>query len=264
MDKITKFLSNLTMDQKRFIGIGILTAFKSDSVQFFGHSPLGTKNTSRSLTTKIQRIYIKYMFNYFKKTEETKKILLYYKALRNRREDLALDIINKSADIHTKDSYFQKSFLHWAVYREKLKIVQVLVDKGADVTARDKRGETPIHIVSPYPISLKEETANMLEIYSFLLDKGADVHIKNDIGETALHKASQLGYVKLASLFIQNGADVNARNINGQTPLHLYSFSGKWEMAELLIRKGADTEAKDVWGFTPLYWVNLKIFKYQI
>ena len=54
---------------------------------------------------------------------------------------------------------------------------QVLITKGADVNAKNDRGETPLHWAVRYR---KEETAELL------ITNGADVHAKNKEGKTPL------------------------------------------------------------------------------
>lgn len=172
-------------------------------------------------------------------------------------EETALDLVNKGADLYIEDKRTGKSWLHWAVYRQQVKLVHLLVEKGADVMAKDRMQDTPLHLMSLSSVAYQKETKNIVDIMSFLISRGANVNVKNSVDETPLHRASRAGYLRVASLFLEKGADVNAKNISGQTPLHLYIFHGNLEMVRLLIKYGADTQAKDVWGYTPFYWTKL-------
>lgn len=67
--------------------------------------------------------------------------------------------------------------LHVAAEREIWK-VRVLVEKGADINIRNKRGQTPIMVAA-----MEKNT----EIVNYLLKEGADIGIKDDRGENLLH-----------------------------------------------------------------------------
>ena len=94
--------------------------------------------------------------------------------------------------------------------------MQLLIQRGADVTALDKDDSTPLHLVS------------------------------NSRGPTY--------QVESIRLLIQHGADINARDNRKSTPLHLLVES-RWrherEHVRLLLEHGADVDATDVNGRTP-------------
>ena len=60
--------------------------------------------------------------------------------------------------------------LHDACERGQLEVAMAVIDKGADVNARDEYGNTPLH----YALE-KGQT----EVALALIDKGADIYIKN-------------------------------------------------------------------------------------
>jgi ankyrin repeat protein len=72
-----------------------------------------------------------------------------------------------------------------------------LLNKGADINARDKAGYTPlIHaIVNRNPEKVKT-----------LLNHGADINIKAQKGESALQVAIQLGDAKVIKMLTEAGA----------------------------------------------------------
>jgi len=100
--------------------------------------------------------------------------------------------------------------------------VQDLIERGADVRAKDNRGETPLHFASWY---------NSIEIAKFLIERGADVRAKNNGGRTPLHWASKRNHIEIAKLLLDAGSDVEAKNNNGETPLH---WVKSYEMQDLL------------------------------
>ena len=66
-------------------------------------------------------------------------------------------------------------------YQRSLEVVKVLIDRGADVNAKDEKGETTLMYAA---------RSGNLEVVKFLVDKGADVNAKDSNGATALSIAS--------------------------------------------------------------------------
>ena len=143
-------------------------------------------------------------------------------------------LIANGADVNAKNNKGETP-LFLPSRRNQEGIVQLLIAKGADGNARNNEGETPLLQMS-----------NQLRIVQLLIVGGADVNAKNNKGFTPLHLASTK---EVAELLIAKGANVNAKTNEGDTPLHLARSK---EVAELLIAKGANVNAKNNKGFTPV------------
>ena len=63
-------------------------------------------------------------------------------------------------------------------------VIALLLDRGADIAARDDSGRTPLHGAA----------ANNTEpaVIALLLDRGADIAAKSDSGWTPLHGAAEV------------------------------------------------------------------------
>ncbi|KAJ5426965.1 hypothetical protein N7465_002035 [Penicillium sp. CMV-2018d] len=124
-----------------------------------------------------------------------------------------------------------------------LDIVQLLIQKGADIGASDGFRETPLYIAC--------ENGH-IEVVRLLLEKGADVHHSNQLGWTPVNTASDEGFSDIVLLLVERGADINAPNESGETPLYNASWEGHIEVVRLLLEEGADIEVQNESGETPL------------
>ena len=139
-------------------------------------------------------------------------------------------------------------------------IAELLIDKGADVNAKSKRGEIPLHLAAQ---------GGHKEIAELLIDKGADVYAKDKYEWTPLHLAAQGGHKEIAELLIAKRPYVDAGDYRDWTPLHWAACNSKrWaasrghkEIVELLIAKGANVNARteNGRGITPLDMANDRI-----
>ena len=132
--------------------------------------------------------------------------------------------------------------LHHAAGYGPLANVELLIDKGADVNAKNRRASTPLHW------AIHDQAKVRL-----LLSKGADVNSKQAQGRTPLFLASMLGdSVPTIRLLLNSSADPNLASANGQTPLMMAAARGNVEAMRLLIEKGADVNHRDGAGETAL------------
>src|SRR5215475_3008992 len=131
--------------------------------------------------------------------------------------------------------------LHHAAGFGPLDNLQSLIDRGADVNSKNRRGSTPLHW------AIHDEAKVRL-----LLAKGANVNARQAQGRTPLYLAAMLGNgVPTLRLLLSKGADPNLVAVNGQTPLMMAARLNV-EAVQLLIEKGADVNTKDGAGETAL------------
>jgi ankyrin repeat protein len=114
------------------------------------------------------------------------------------------------------------------------KVVQILVDRGADVNAQGARYGTALSIAS---------AGSNEKIVQMLLDRGADINALGDYG-TALSLASALGNEKVIQILVDRGADVNAQGGRYGTALSAAMMLGNEKIVQILLNRGADVNCQ--------------------
>src|SRR5262245_16820307 len=141
-------------------------------------------------------------------------------------------LINKGADVNAKNRR-SSTPLHWAIHDEAK--VRLLLSKGADINAEQAQGRTPLFLAAML--------GDGVPIMRLLLARGADPNLASANGQTPLMMASR-GNVDGIRLLIEQGANVNAKDGAGETALMTACTSGNADAVRLLIEKGADVKVK--------------------
>jgi ankyrin repeat protein len=109
--------------------------------------------------------------------------------------------------------------------------VRRLLDKGADVNARDQLGFTALMFAA---------RSGSTSTTSLLLVRGADVNVRSKVlGYTALMNAAAFGDLEMVSALVAKGAEINAKNDDGVTALTLAEQAGKSDIVNFLKQHGA-------------------------
>ena len=138
------------------------------------------------------------------------------------------DYIDNGLDINK--TYDDKLPLIVAVVLNKVDIVRLLIDNGANVNIRSDENLTPIIYTDNY------------EIAQLLIDNGANVNAIDNDGQTALMQTENL---EVAQLLIDNGADINKQDNEDQTAIFINVRDNNIQMVKLLIDNGADIHIRD-------------------
>jgi ankyrin repeat protein len=184
---------------------------------------------------------------------------LYFAAFYGRPQ-IARLLLDQGAKANIKNAHGQ-TLLHQASQSKYLcespNVLQLLLELGLDVNARDKRQETPLHFAC---------SCGNFETAQVLLNHGAKLNALNADGHTPLHKASQaqrsysgdsiFDDLRVVRLLLEHGADVNAQDKDQETPLHVASSMSKYPIAQQLLDCGADVNARNADDQTPLHRVS--------
>src|SRR5688572_4377506 len=106
--------------------------------------------------------------------------------------------------------------------------VQLLLDKGADLSLANSRGITPLMAAAGLGsvdadtrgFYLSEDTEQRaIASLRLLLKAGGDINARDSRGLSPLHEAARWGWNDVVQFLVDNGADLNAKDSRGNTPV---------------------------------------------
>ena len=182
------------------------------------------------------------------KIHRQRKIHLFLKIIENDDEKIEIyfeekDLVDIFSNLNIKNDSIKGRFLRFSSEKGYLNAVQLLLDQGASVEAKNNLGRTSLMISSQN---------RCLEIVKLILDRGALTEAKDNFGWTSLMFASQKGYLEIVKLFLDRGALVEAKDNTGRTALMIASENGHLEIVKMLLDRGALIEAKKDYSSTAL------------
>jgi ankyrin repeat protein len=122
-------------------------------------------------------------------------------------------------------------------------IIGKILDQNATVNARNREGDTALHIAA---------RMNQKDPGEYILSRGADIFSANSKGESPLYIALTHPSGILAWMF--NHETAAARDGLGNTMLHYASLWRIDRHIPFIIQNGVSTEAANANGETPLFW----------
>ena len=177
--------------------------------------------------------------------------------------DVALfnSLLDEGYDINETDSLLKRAPLHWAVFNNRLAIVNRLIEKKANLDSPEGvSGGTALFM------AVSGEDGGYLDIVKALVAAGADPNIKQRAvsgGSAPLHAAARRGNLEiLKTLIAAKNVDINIqetsvdttggvyKEVLDVTPLHAAAGCGRAAIVEALINAGADTTIKNKQGQT--------------
>ena len=129
--------------------------------------------------------------------------------------------------------------LHIACAHNQFEVVDLLLDHGAAIAAKNGDHDTPLHIAC---------RRNSVEVVRLLLVRGSTTDEENHAGETPLHIACEHNYVEVVRLLLDRGCALDS------TSLHDACLSNHVEVVTLLLDRGCAYDEKNSWQDTPLHY----------
>ena len=200
-------------------------------------------------------------------TRDNKEILKYLLS-----QNPKLEICGKKMNKDTPLSY--------AALNGQADAIEILLNSGADVHARNDSGYTPIMVAaherhakavskllsgganpndaagfSGSALLLASGSRNWrLPIFRALIEGGADVKPKHPSGFTPIHNVAEYGQEDEMAYLIEQGCEADSPQYNGFTPLVIAINKSKRECVRLLLDAGADRNRMITEGFRPVHF----------
>ena len=118
--------------------------------------------------------------------------------------------------------YAGDTALHVAAAVYRTGIVRRLIEMGADVRARNRRGAEPLHYAADgIPGGRAWDPRAQAATVACLIDAGADPNAVDRSGVTPLHRAVRTRCAAAVRALLDGGADARRQNGSGSTPIRL-------------------------------------------
>jgi len=184
------------------------------------------------------------LMNLSKATRECKNLQRYMREVRNERgltqlhyycrKGMTSSVVRmlemRSIDVEAKAGAYGRTCLMEAALNGHLAICRLLVDKGAQLEAKDTDGWTPLH---------RAACQGHVEIVRLLCDRGADVESRSNDGYRPLQNAASNGHISVVKELIEErNAEINARDNRGETALRDARHYHKLDVAAYLVSHG--------------------------
>lgn len=156
---------------------------------------------------------------------------------QDEKECIVALLLERNADVNARDSRLATPLMHAAANKNtSSQVAQRLIDAGAKVGVTDKYCRSALHC------AVREGN---VDIAHALMANEADVNQLDGFRCSPLITAIQNNHIEAVKTLIEHGADVNSGNYNGRTPLMLAANRGWVDILEMLLSHGADVHVVD-------------------
>ncbi len=181
------------------------------------------------------------------------------------------------ANVRFRVKKHQATPLHWAAESDQAEAAELLLNHGADKTARTDGGWTPLHSAAAkgstnvialllkrrVPANAISQSGTPLDLAKAYKQPEAAAMLQARRGregrEVSVHMAAAKGDAIAVQAFLRRGVKVNMPGpLHKSTPLHWAAGAGKVNTMEVLISLGADVEAVSDSDATPLHQAVLR------
>ncbi|KAJ2988012.1 hypothetical protein NUW58_g4199 [Xylaria curta] len=173
------------------------------------------------------------------------RLPIHWAASSNQPAIVLLLSQQKTFDPDVEDSIGWTPLMIAASVKDGDAIVDILLNRGADVNQTNHSGQTALHFVA---------SKNNLELARKLLANKppASSRVKDKRGQYPLHRAAAIGSTPMVKLLLENRSPLDTTDIAGYTALHHAVAEGHGDTAIALLKAGAATDKRDLDGHLAL------------
>eukprot|EP00108_Taenia_solium_P008040 TsM_000596400 transcript=TsM_000596400 gene=TsM_000596400 len=163
---------------------------------------------------------------------------------QNRAGEL-FDLLVEQPDLVEMRDNRGNYLIHYAVTRGFLRIIDLLVSRGADPNKPNSQGQTPLHLAI-----LEQQVAAL----NHLILLGCNAELANNRGAQPIHLACELNDGEsLKDLLRSARIDINAPGEFGGTVIHCCCRKNSIECLRIVLGMGADMFKTDAIGKYPIH-----------
>ncbi|KAL6867144.1 ankyrin repeat-containing domain protein [Trichoderma novae-zelandiae] len=152
-------------------------------------------------------------------------------------------LLERGANIETRSDELGQTPLAMCAITGCVAAVQWLVERGADIEARDRNNRTPL---------LWAAIANHENVIHYLVEKGANMEAKDSHDITPLLVATMRKNDNLDQYFSEKGGNIDNMDDGNQMLLIIALYEKLNSVTELFLRNGFDTDMTTHTMYTPL------------
>jgi len=143
-------------------------------------------------------------------------------------------LLDKGADVDAQGGYYG-SALQSASYQGHKEVVQILLLHGASINAQGGHHGSALQAAS---------YQGHEEVVQILLLHGASINAQGGDDDSALQAASDQGHEEVVQILLNRGANVNTQGGEGGNALQAASLRGYEIIIQILLNRGADVNAQ--------------------
>ncbi len=139
-------------------------------------------------------------------------------------------ILQKDVEFINSKNKYNCTPLHNAAFSDKIEVVKLLVQNGADANVKQSNGHTPLHTAASY---------GAYDVVKYLVDK-TDKSILNNFKQTPLHLAAFKKHIGIVELLVKKGFSVNAPDKYFITPFMYAARNGFVNILRCMIESNGE------------------------
>lgn len=157
--------------------------------------------------------------------------------------EIVAALLNANADVNATDGSHTRALhaaSHFAFHgrdaERAQRTLEALLDRGADVDARNSEGQTPLLLLlgAHAEAGAAADQKALLALMPLLLKRHADINAADNRSVTALHACAMHGLLLPARALVASGADTQVRDMRERTPREVAHLLGFIDVAKEL------------------------------